>query len=520
MNRSAIARATALVAILTVASKVLGFVREQGIALYFGASGQTDAYVVAMTIQTSVSAVLVSAVGTAFLPMFTERITRRDEDGAWTLSNSMFSLVGSLGLLLVILGVAGAPWLVRVLAPGFSGFTFSQAVAATRIILPGSVFVVLAAPVASVLNSKHHFSTPVLGSVTQNVVILAGLVLFVGLGRMGVTGLAISLVLGMALSLGIQVPVLRRSGFHYRPRLDFQSPLVRRTLALAAPMVASAALAQVGFLVDKALASGLPAGSIAALNFADKLRQLPLGIFAAAVATVTYPTLAEFAARGDRQGLSNAVGAGLRLVLLVTLPAAAGLAVLREPIVRLLFQRGAFDAAATASTSLVVLYYAIGMLGLASSMVLNNAFFSLHDSVTPLGAAVVRAAVKIGLAYALVGRMGLAGIPLAGSISNLVAMALLWVLLRRRLGSRDARTGLDAAKMFGASCLMVVAVVLAERALLAGRPALNSSLVHSAAAGGLGVLVYLVAVVALKVEESLLLWRAVGRRLAVRQAAR
>ncbi|MHB9145050.1 MAG: murein biosynthesis integral membrane protein MurJ [Symbiobacteriia bacterium] len=516
MNRSAIARATILVTLLTIGSKLLGFVRDQGIALYFGASGQTDAYVVAMALPNIISALVVSAVGTAFLPMFTERLTKDDEEGAWALSDSVFSLVGGLGLLIVILGVTAAPWLVRLMAPGFTGATFAQAVTATRVIFPGALFVVLAAPVKSVLNSRHRFGAPVAGSIVQNVAILAGLVLFVGLGQMGIRGLALGLALGMALNLGIQLPTLWRGGFRYRPRLDLQSPVVRRTLGLAAPMMVSALFAQVSLLVDRGLASGLPAGSIAALSFADKLRQLPLGIFATAVATVIYPTLSEYAARGDRRGVSDAVGTGLRLVLLLTLPAAVGLAVLREPLVRALFQRGAFDAAATASTAIAVLYYAIGMIGLAANLVLTTAFFSLHDSVTPMATGAAGALVNIGLDYALVGPMGHAGIALASSTAALLSMALLWTMLRRRLANTDARTGQAAVKVLGASALMAAGVLLAQRVLAVTPVVRHSSLVQIAGAVGLGVLVYGVAVLALKVEEAGLLWRALGRRIAAR----
>lgn len=519
MNRSAIARATVLVTLLTIGSKVLGFVRDQVIALYFGASGQTDAYVVAMAIPNIISALVVSAVGTAFLPMFTERLTKDDEDGAWALSDSVFSLVGGLGLLIVVLGVAAAPWLVRLMAPGFTGATFAQAVTATRIIFPGALFVVLAAPVKSVLNSRHHFAAPVAGPIVQNVAILAGLVLFVGLGRMGISGLAIGLALGMALNLGVQAPALWRGGFRYRRRLDLHSPVVRRTLALAAPMIASSLLAQVSLLVDRGLASGLPAGSIAALSFADKLRQLPLGIFATTVATVIYPTLAEFAARGDRQGLSEAVGTGLRLVLLLTLPAAVGLAVLREPIVRLLFQRGAFDAAATASTAVAVLYYAIGMVGLAGNLVLTTTFFSMHDSVTPMAVGAAGAFLNIGLDYALVGPMGHAGIALASSTAALISMALLWTMLRRRLGNADARTGRAVVKVAAASALMGAGVLLAQRVLAVSPVVRHSSLMQMGGAVALGIAVYLLALAALRVEEAGLLWRAAGRWFA-RQAAR
>lgn len=510
---------------LTVGSKLLGFVRDQVIAFYFGASGQTDAYLVAMTLPNLFMGVWVGAIGTAFLPVFSQRPVQDGDEAAWRVSDTIFALTAGLGLVMAALGVALAPWLVRLMAPGFDADTMHLAVAATRIVFPAVVLAVLTGPLKAVLNSFQHFTAPAAAPIVQNLVILVALVGLVGVAGVGVEGLAVGLATGMVLSVLMQFPALRRRGFRLRLRLDLHDPGVRRTLALVAPLILGALFGQVYVLVDRALASGLPAGSIAALSFADKLRQLPLGVFAAAVATVVYPSLSQMAARGDVTGLKDTLGIGIRLVALVTVPSAVGLMVLREPLVRLLFQRGAFDAGDTAATAAALLFYALGMVGLGANAVLVTAFYSLRDTVTPVVIGGVGTAVNIALDYLLVGPLAHAGLALANSVTALVSTALLLVALHRRLGAMGYRQmGLALGKVVAASLVMgsVVLVMLGggETKQLAASRLLTGALgqiIWLAAMIIVGALVYLAGVLALRVEEAGLIRTAVSARLRTRQ---
>ncbi|MHB9143928.1 MAG: murein biosynthesis integral membrane protein MurJ [Symbiobacteriia bacterium] len=513
MNRRSFARATTLVTALAIGSKLLGFVRDQVIALYFGASGRTDAYVVAMTIPALISGILVGPVGTAFLPVFSERLAGKDREGAWALSDIVFTLTGGVAFVLAAFGLAAAPWLVRLMAPGFSGDTYRLAVTATRIVFPAIALASLAGPLKAELNSFHHFTAPAAGPILQNATTLAALVGLVGLAGMGVEGLAIGFSAGMALSAIAQFPALVHRGFRYRPRLDLNDPGVRRTIALAGPLVLGALFSQAYVLVDRGLASGLPAGSIAALNFADKLRQLPLGIFVAAVATVIYPSLSEMAARNDRAGLQDVLGTGLRLVALVTVPAAVGLIVLRQPIVRLLFQHGAFDAAATLTTSSALLYYAVGMVGLAANLVLMTVFYSLRDTVTPVFISAGGTVLNIALDYLLVGPMAHTGLALANSVSALAVTAFLLFGLRRRLGSlRYGETGTALTKILAASAAMALVLLVLQRWPILGGAGLRGQLLSLGLAVAIGGATYLVGVLALRVEEANLI-RGVASRV-------
>lgn len=538
MKKASIAQAAALVTILTVASKLFGFVREQIIALYFGASGHSDAFIVAQTMPTILATVVISAIGTAFLPVFSERLTearsapaaQRDsgltamarmherdcqERRLWSLADTVFTLTGLFALAVAVTGVTAAPTLVRLMSPGFTGETFDLAVQMTRIIFPSVIFGAMLIPARAVLNSFHHFSAPAAAPIAQNAVAITTLIALAGLTSYGVRGLAIGWALGAAVSFLIQVPALRRHGAHFRLRLDLRDPGVRKTFALAVPILFGAAVSQVYILVDRGLASRLPAGSIAALSFADKLRQLPLGIFAAAVATVIYPTLSEMANKKDYDGLKQTLGTGLRLVSLLVLPAAFGLGVLRMPLVRILFERGAFDAADTAATADALLFYCIGMIGMAATQVLSTTLYSLRDTVTPVIVSAIGVGVNIVLDFMLVGPYAHAGLALANSVATVLTAALLLIALRRKIGPAGYfKTGLAVGKIALASLAMAMAVDVAARAgfIQAGQSLRTQALAAVVLVSG-GVLVYGLAVLVLGVEEAGTVWRAVGGRI-------
>lgn len=523
MKKNALVQATALVTILTVASKLLGFARDQIVALYFGASGATDAFIVAQTVPNMLSMFVLAALGTAFLPIYSERLAESGPDARERqarLSDTIFTFTLAFSALIAIAGVAFAPALVRIVSPGFTGETYRLAVLMTRIIFPGVIFGALIVPAKAVLNAHYHFAAPAAAAVAQNACTIATLVALASLFQFGIVGLAIGWLIGFVASFLIQLPALRKHGFRLRLRLDLSDDGVRKTLMLAWPIIAGAVFGQVYQLIDRGLASSLAEGSIAVLSFADKLRQLPLGIFSTAVVTVIYPVLAELVNRQDKDGVKEALGGGLRLVSLLTLPAACGLAVLRGPLVRMLFEYGAFDAAATAATANALLWYAVGMLGLAINQVLVTTLYSLRDAKTPMVIAALGALINIGLDYALVGPLGAAGLALANSLSALVITVLYFLAIRRKLGAAGyTRTAVSIGKIGLASAGMCVTVSLAARfaPLGIGQPRTIQAIAVLGLVG-LGCVVYLALAALLRVEELVNLRSMLQARLSRRKA--
>jgi len=458
LSKKAIAKSAFVVMILTIISRLVGFFRDQLIALHFGASGVTDAYFVGITFPNLIVGIFGVAVSTAFLPVFTRMLgvlERREE--AWRMVSSVFSVCAAVGIVLSAGGMLGAPWLVKLLAPGFSGETYRLAVVTTRIVFPGVLFMIVGLIAKATLNSFREFAVPALGPIIQNFVLIAGLVFVV---RSGVVGLAVAMLLGMFTQLLIQIPALVKRGMRYRLTFDIVDPNVWRVGRLALPIIVGSLAGQSYIMVDRSLASHLATGSIAALTFADKVRQLPLGLFVAAITTVLYPSLADYAAKKDYSGLQAAVGMGLRLVGLITVPAAVGLAVLRIPVIRLLFERGAFGEMATAQTSAALLFYSLSIVALAANSVLTITFYGMQDMITPTLILVGGAVSNIFLDFLLVEPMGHSGLALANSVASFVMTMAFLVALRKKIAGFQLSTVLSSTRKIVISSIAMAVVAV------------------------------------------------------------
>ncbi|MEW6459408.1 MAG: murein biosynthesis integral membrane protein MurJ [Bacillota bacterium] len=472
-----VARATIVVMIMLALSRVLGLGREAAIAHQFGATHATDAYLVAYTIPNIFYAVAGIALATVIVPVFTEYVTRGRREEAWRLCSLvtnaliLFTVVGSL------IGMILAPAVVGVLGKGFAPETFRLSVQLMMIMLPSIVFFSLAGLFTGMLNANNVFGVPAFAPAAMNIVIIFG-ALFLG-NYYGVYGLAAGVVGGAAAMALIQVPVLRRAGFRYRFELNLRHPEVKRVLYLMLPLTLGLSVNQVYLMIDWVLASGLAEGSIAALNYANKLIQLPQSLFVLAVSTAIFPTLSRHIAEGHPAEMARTLSRGVKVVLLLTVPAVAGLVLLRVPVVTLLFERGAFDERATAMTAAALLFFAIGLVGHCLVMLISRGFFAMQDMRTPVVVTIGTLTVKGGASLLLVGPMAHAGLALATSVTALLNAVLLIFLLQRRL-----RGGLITADLVRflvgvlvATGVMGLAVVLADAVLAGLFPA-----------GGLGLL--------------------------------
>lgn len=436
-----VARAAAVVGGATLLSRVFGFLRDVVVAHAFGAGPATDAFFVAFRLPNLFRRLVAEgAVSSAFIPVFSEYLTTRSRGDVVRMFRAVAG--GMLGLLalLTLAGVVGAPLLVRVMAPGFFGDPETGAVTVrlTRLMFPYLFFVGLAALVMAMLNAQRHFLTPALAPVMLNLAIIAAV--FVVVPRLGepVVGLAVGVLVGGVGQLAVQLAPLARRGLLVTPALELRHAAVSRIGRLMAPVALGQSATQLNILVDTIIASFLVGGSVSYLYYADRLVEFPLGVFGIAVATAVLPTLSEQAARRDLEALRTTLSFALRLAAFISLPAAVGLLVLRDPIVRVLYQRGAFGPAETAGTAWAVGFYALGLVGFASVKIGAQAFYALGDTRTPvkvaMGAMVLNSLLAVTLALPL--RHG--GLALATSCSGTAhAVALAW-LLRRRLGGRPA----------------------------------------------------------------------------------
>jgi len=346
-DKAQIARAAGLVMALFVVSRALGLLREMVISHQFGTGGDLDAYLAAFRLPDILFQIVAGgALASAFIPTFATYWAKGSEKGAWRLASAIINLVLVLTTALAILAALLAPWLVRtVVAPGFDPPRQVLTAELMRMMLITPAIFGVSGVIMGILNARRHFLLPALAPILYNLGIIAGAVILAP--TMGVRGLAVGVVAGALGHLLVQVPGLVHYGMQYTPILGLRDAGVHEVGRLMLPRMVGLAAVQVNFLVNTILASGLVAGSLAALNYAWLLMLLPQGVFAQAVATAAFPTFSAQAAKGQRTALRSTLAATLRAVLYLAVPAAVGLIVLRVPLVQLVFERGAFTATST-----------------------------------------------------------------------------------------------------------------------------------------------------------------------------
>lgn len=433
-----IVRAAALVMALFVFSRVLGLAREMIISARFGTSGDLDAYLAAFRLPDLLFQLVAGgALGSAFIPVFTGLLAQGRRRDAWRLASAILNLVMAILTVLAFLaGVFAAPLVRYVIAPGFSPAQQAMTVDLMRLMLISPIVFGTSGVLMGILNAHQHFLLPALAPALYNLAIIASAAFLAPV--LGVEGLALGVVAGSLLHLGIQLPGLRHRNGFYTPALYLHDPYVREVGRLMLPRVIGLAAVQLNFLVNTILASRLPAGSLAALNYAWLLMLLPQGVFAQAVATAAFPTFSALAARGKMDNLRATVIATLRSIFFLSIPASVGLILLSVPIVQVLLQRGAFDARSTEAVALALRFYALGLAGHSAVEILARAFYSLHDTLRPVAVGLGAMALNVVLSLILsrpaeAGGLAHAGLALANSIATLLEMLVLLVLLEKAM---------------------------------------------------------------------------------------
>jgi putative peptidoglycan lipid II flippase len=429
------------------------------------------------------------ALATAFVPVLAQFLSRDDLVGAWRLTSAVTNLVLLVVTSLATLAILTSPWLVRTfIAPGFEANVQAKTAALMRLVLFSTVIFSVSAVQGSVLHGFKHFFLPALAPVMYPLGVIAGALWLAPLW--GVRGLALGAVAGSALHLVVKIPGLLRYGFRWWPVLDLRLPPVRRVFVLMGPRVLDLGVFHLTSLATANLASRLAAGSLSALEWGWDFMQLPETMIGTAFGLVALPTLSELAARRDVSGMRSTLGDTLRAVLALTMPATAMLVLLGHPLLQLLYQRGAFDAAATDAVLGPLRYYALGLVGHSCLELAARAFFAQQDTLTPLLIATGSAVVNILLAVSLMGPLGTGGLALANSLAVTMEVMVLLLLLGRRWGGVEGRTTLGAAVRVATATL---AMSLALAATLGyARRADWDPLTTVALGSGVGAVTYLI----------------------------
>ncbi len=513
VSKRSMARATVIVAVLGVLSKIMGFMREQLIAWFFGATGFTDAYVVALAIPTVLTGLISNPVCTAFLPVFASYVAKNDNKGAAKVASSVTTLSVGTFLLVGIAAIPFAPALVRLYAPGFSGPVFDSAVALTRLFFPGFALPLLAALFKGMLNTYKQFSIPGVAPFVQNLFIVVLVALLVP--AFGIRGLAMATIVGYLAHVCVQWPSIRRLELDYGFSFEVNQG-TNQVMNLALPLMAGGLARQLYILIDKNLASRLPSGSIAALNWADRVRSLPTDLFVAAVITVIYPSLSEMWARKDKKGMGDTLITGTRYALFVCVPSAIGLAVLATPIIRIVFERGAFTGAATVLTAKALSVYSSGIMALAISRLVSVGFYSSQNTWYPVLLALGTSCLNIVFDLVLVGPLGHIGLALANVLASwigaIVGLKLYTAYISEINYKELVQAGLKI--IVSASVMGVWAFGLAKyTGFLNGTGSFKKDLIMAIIVIGSSALLYLGGALILKCEEIVLVTNLVKHKL-------
>jgi putative peptidoglycan lipid II flippase len=493
-----VTRAAGTVGSYTLLSRVLGLVRDILIAKFFGSNMAADAFFVAFRIPNLLRRIFAEgSFSVSFIPVFTEYLQKRSKEDAFLLARVVLAFLVFALLAVTVIGIIFSPFIIKIIAPGFGsgGEKYALTVLLTRIMFPYIFLVSLLALFTGILNSLRHFAAPAAAPVFLNLSMIVGLLFLAPALKTPTVGLAIGVIIGGVLQLAIQIPLLINQGISLVPKWYMGHPAIKRVGVLMMPAVFGSAIYQINQLVGTLLASLLKEGSVSYLYYADRLVQFPLGVFAIAISTAVLPSLSRGAAHGDMNKLKDILSHSLRLTMFITIPAMTGLIVLREPIIKLLFQRGAFDSFTTAMTAQALLYYSLGLWAFAGLRVFVSVFYSLQDTKTPVKVAVIAMLANILLSLALMGPLKHGGLALALSIASTLQICMLIFLLRKRLGGIRGKEVISSmARSFLSSLIMGICIYLLAFKALTG--VLGGTALHLAAEVSIiicaGVVIYII----------------------------
>jgi putative peptidoglycan lipid II flippase len=464
-----VAKAAGFIMATMVISRILGYLRDVFIYNQFGQNRITDAYNAAFSVPDFIYTILVGGtLSSVFIPVFSSYVATKREKEGWEVASIVTNWVMIFLAILLAFGYIFTPQLINFLVPGFDAEAQLMAVRLTRIMFLQVIFLSFAGISMGILNSYKNFTAPSIGSVAYNLgIIVGGVTLSIPIEAIwpgyGIAGFSIGVVIGAALYFLVQVPSLKKIGFTYHPSLNIHHPAVKLILILLVPVLIGLSASQINLFVNQNLASTLSDGLVSALRTGQRIMQLPIGIFAISIAVAVFPTLTTHVAREEIREFKNAVSLGLRAVVFVTLPAAVGLAVLRVPVIRFMFEfkGGQFTEVSTAATAEALLFYCIGLVGYATIFVLSRTFYSLKDKKTPVAMSVLSIVINIIFSLLLLGPMQQGGLALAYSIAGIANMVLLLLFYKRKMGNIGASVMLKSfSKMAVAVAIMAAAVIV------------------------------------------------------------
>ena len=521
MSTKSLAKSTLGISSATFLSRILGLLRDIFSARLFGTTAVWDAFLVAFMIPNLLRRLLgEGAFSNSFIPVFTEYLYKKDKGEAKRLASVIFTLL----IIILITLVGGGIFLINLLLSKISfPPKISLILQLIRFLLPYVFFLSLAALLMGILNSYKHFATPALAPLFLNIFWL--LSLFYLCPRFGeslekrIWGVVIGVLLGGLFQLLIQIPPLLKRGFFLKLNFNFSHPGLKRIGLLILPGVLGLAVTQINIGVDILLGLFLGSGAISSLWYGNRLMQFPLGVFGIALATAVLPHYSTYVAKREFSELKKMLSFALRMGFFIILPAAIGLITLRIPIIKLLFERGAFTSLSTSRTANTLLFYSLGLFAYAGVKIIAPVFYSFQDTKTPVKIAIIAMLANIGLNLILMVPLREGGLALATALSSSLNLFLLFFILRKRLGNLDEkRIGYSFIKILFSAIIMGIGCLFISSFLIYS---FNLSTLLSILISILsGVIIFIAATFVLKVEEIKEIWGWIRQFIAKKTLAR
>jgi len=431
-------KSTITVSLPTVFSRLLGFFRDILIGYFMGTGTGADAFTIAFIIPNLLRRLTAEgALTAAFIPVFTQIKINESEKRTKDFANIVFYNLGLIVLILTVLGVIFAPYLVKVIAVGYKEIPgkWELTINLTRIMFPYILLISLAALCSAILNSYFKFFIPASTPILFNIAIILSAWFFTRKFMPPPYAFAIGVIIGGFFQFLLQIPFLLNLGFNFKPKISFKDEAVRKVGKLMVPGIFGFGIFQINLALSRALASLLEEGSVSALYYATRVRELTLGLFSIALSIALLPTLSEQAAEGNINEMKKTLIFSLKLIALITIPALAGLLLLSKPIIQVLFQRGAFVERSTDLTSVALVFFSIGLPFISGSKILNTVFYSLKDTKTPVIIASITMVCYLSLSFILMKPLAVGGIALALSLAEAISLFLLWAFLEKKIGN-------------------------------------------------------------------------------------
>ncbi|MFR3072509.1 MAG: murein biosynthesis integral membrane protein MurJ, partial [Paeniclostridium sp.] len=356
---SKVVKYAASLMIVTILAKVVGFAREQVLSFVYGTSMYTDIYVMAMNIPNVIFAAIGAALSTTFIPIYCDISENKGEKEARKFTNNILTIVFIMCLIIAILGIIFTKPLLKVFAFGFTGETLIIAINYTRILIGSIVFIGIANVLTSYLQVKNNFTIPGLISLPQNIIVIIAIIISM---KYGPYAMVWGTLIGMSMQILFQLPFAYKEGYRVNPYLNIKDESLKKMLILTGPVLVGVTVHQVNTMIDRSIASTLGEGSISALNFADRLNSFVLALFITSIAAVIYPILSKLSTSKNKEIFEDYIVKSSNSIILLVMPVAVGAIILAKPIVRLLFERGAFDETATQMTSIALAMYSVGLV--------------------------------------------------------------------------------------------------------------------------------------------------------------